>query len=159
MWQDLYDHMEWADAIVWRAVLGSSAAKDDKRIADLLLHLHMTQRAFLAIWRKQELKFPDRASMTVEQIAQYGREYHQQVAPCLETLDTTTLDDEMVMPWAKRFRADAAATRMRDTLLQVPMHSTYHRGQVNARLRELGAEPPLTDYIAWIWIGRPRAEW
>ena len=93
MWQDLYDHMEWADAIVWRAVLGSSAAKDDKRIADLLLHLHMTQRAFLAIWRKQELKFPDRASMTVEQIAQYGREYHQQVAPCLETLDTTTLDD------------------------------------------------------------------
>ena len=65
----------------------------------------------------------------------------------------------MVMPWAKRFRADAAATRMRDTLLQVPMHSTYHRGQVNARLRELGAEPPLTDYIAWIWIGRPRAEW
>jgi uncharacterized damage-inducible protein DinB len=39
------------------------------------------------------------------------------------------------------------------------MHSTYHRGQVNARLRELGIEPPLTDYIAWIWFGRPEAEW
>jgi hypothetical protein len=29
---------------------------------------------------------------------------------------------------------------------------------VNARLRELGAEPPLTDFIAWIWFGKPQAE-
>ena len=34
-------------------------------------------------------------------------------------------------------------------------HSTYHRGQVNARLREIGAEPPLVDYIAWLWFDRP----
>ncbi len=46
-----------------------------------------------------------------------------------------------------------------ETVLQITSHTTYHRGQVNMRLRELGAEPPLTDFIAWIWLGRPEAEW
>ena len=44
-------------------------------------------------------------------------------------------------------------------MLQIPLHSLYHRGQVNARLREVGGEPPTVDYIAWMWLGRPAAEW
>jgi len=50
-------------------------------------------------------------------------------------------------------------TTMRETMHQVVLHSTYHRGQVAAYLRTLGGEPPLTDYIAWLWAGRPAAEW
>jgi uncharacterized damage-inducible protein DinB len=38
-------------------------------------------------------------------------------------------------------------------------HSTYHRGQVNSILRQLGAEPPLTDFIAYLWLGRPDPDW
>jgi hypothetical protein len=30
---------------------------------------------------------------------------------------------------------------------------------VARRLRELEVEPPLTDYIAWVWTGRPEADW
>jgi uncharacterized damage-inducible protein DinB len=55
----------------------------------------------------------------------------------------------------RRFEAPTLA----ETMLQVASHSTYHRGQVNARLRELAGEPPLVDYIAWIWFGRPAPEW
>ena len=43
--------------------------------------------------------------------------------------------------------------------LHLALHTAHHRGQVNARLRELGAEPPLVDYIAWLWKGRPDAMW
>ena len=50
-------------------------------------------------------------------------------------------------------------TTIGDTALQVALHGTYHRGQINARLREIGGEPPLVDYIAWIWLGRPAAAW
>jgi uncharacterized damage-inducible protein DinB len=39
------------------------------------------------------------------------------------------------------------------------MHSAYHRGQVASQLRELGGEPPLTDFVAWIWLDRPPADW
>ncbi len=46
-----------------------------------------------------------------------------------------------------------------ESVLQVAMHTVYHRGQVARRLRELGAEPPLSDFIAWVWMDRPEADW
>jgi hypothetical protein len=54
---------------------------------------------------------------------------------------------------------DIASPTLAETILQVASHSTYHRGQVNTRLRQLGAEPPLVDYVAWIWFDRPAADW
>jgi uncharacterized damage-inducible protein DinB len=39
------------------------------------------------------------------------------------------------------------------------MHSHFHRGQNATRLRELGGEPPTTDYIFWLWKGRPKPVW
>jgi uncharacterized damage-inducible protein DinB len=67
------------------------------------------------------------------------------------------------VPWAamveQRIGRPPGSTTMADTMLQVVLHSTYHRGQVNARLREIGGTPPLVDYIAWIWLGRPQPDW
>jgi uncharacterized damage-inducible protein DinB len=34
-------------------------------------------------------------------------------------------------------------------LLHVVNHSTYHRGQVAAMLRQLGTAPPATDYLVY----------
>jgi len=45
-----------------------------------------------------------------------------------------------------------------ETLFQVPAHSTYHRGQVNALIRNAGGEPPLVDFIVWVWLGKPTNE-
>jgi uncharacterized damage-inducible protein DinB len=50
-------------------------------------------------------------------------------------------------------------TTIGETALQVVFHSTYHRGQINARLRTVGVESSLVDYIAWVWLGRPEPEW
>jgi uncharacterized damage-inducible protein DinB len=50
-------------------------------------------------------------------------------------------------------------TTLGDTCFQVASHSTYHRGQVNARIRELGVEPPLVDFIAWRWFKNPPPAW
>ncbi|MDF9795759.1 putative damage-inducible protein DinB [Catalinimonas alkaloidigena] len=36
---------------------------------------------------------------------------------------------------------------IRDILLHIVNHSTYHRGQVATLIRENGMEPPVTDYI------------
>lgn len=47
-------------------------------------------------------------------------------------------------------------TKMGDILLHVALHGCYHRGQVALRLREAGAEPQPTDYIAFV-RGAPAA--
>lgn len=43
----------------------------------------------------------------------------------------------------------AFRTSRRDILLHVALHGCYHRGQVALTLRQAGAEPAPTDYIAF----------
>lgn len=67
------------------------------------------------------------------------------------------------MPWVPAYEQQLGRTfaspTLAETAFQVTSHSTYHRGQVNTRMRELGGEPPLVDFIAWVWFGKPAAEW
>ena len=76
------EHMEWADARMWKSVRAVPAAQNDQRLLALLHHLHLVQWIYLSL-----------------------------------------------------------------------------RAQVATRVRDLGGEPALTDYIAWIWMNRPLPEW
>ena len=51
--RDLYRHMEWADAAVWRAVFASEDARADQKLKEYFYHLHLVQRAFLRAWRNE----------------------------------------------------------------------------------------------------------
>jgi uncharacterized damage-inducible protein DinB len=160
LFRDLYQHMEWADSTVWRAVVASEGASADRRVRELLAHLHMTQRAFLDTWRRQPLQYRDKSSFAdAREVLRYARDYYAALGSHIDSVRDDALEQPMVMPWAERFRPGAEPTTLRETLLQVPLHSTYHRGQVNTRIREVGGQPPLVDYIAWIWQGRPAPAW
>ncbi len=160
---ELYAHMEWADAVVWRVVLGSDIARADAKIRDRLYHLHLVQRAFLSVWKQAPFDLRSGEGLDLPALAAWGAEYYGEVRPHVGGLAEASLDDPVILPWAARAiapssRRPGTSTRA-ETLLQVTSHSTYHRGQVNARLRELGVEPPLTDFIAWVWYGRLGADW
>ena len=160
---EIVRHMEWADALVWNSVLSLPEAGSDARLRDCLYHVHTVHWAYLQIWRDDRLEIPDAASFEdLGAIHAWGRDYYRQASAYLENLDPETLQRRVHFPWSQqlveRWGVAQPATLM-ETILQVALHSTYHRGQVNTRLRELGAEPPLTDFIAWIWMGRPAAEW
>ncbi len=161
--RDLLRHMEWADAIVWRAVLASSSATTDDVTKTRLHHIHMVQRAFLNVWREVPHSANAGTDLDLVALAKWGREYHGSLGEYVGDLTESDLDKPVVLPWAKfltkELGRDPAAASFAETMVQVSAHSTYHRGQINARLRELGAEPPLTDFIAWIWFGKPEADW
>jgi uncharacterized damage-inducible protein DinB len=158
--RDLFRHMEWADGEVWRAVRATGQAHDDAAIRGWLLHLHTVQHAFLDVWNDHELRFPDPAAFPdIDQLHAWSKPYYQDAHTFLDDLTPEALAQPVVMPWAgklakQRGRLPGAPT-LAETMVQVTSHSTYHRGQINARLRTLGGEPPLVDYIAWIWFGRP----
>ena len=50
--KELYRHMEWADAMVWRAVFASETAMTDQKARELFHHLHLVQHAFLRAWQR-----------------------------------------------------------------------------------------------------------
>jgi uncharacterized damage-inducible protein DinB len=168
---DLFDHMEWADAAVWRAVCqsGGGAASQrrawsDDSLRGYLVHLHSVQQAFLAGWTAQPPLFRDGSSFaTDDEALAWVTPYYGRARALLSTLDDAALDRAMVMPWhgyiEQQLGRPIAVTTLGETMIQVASHSTYHRGQVNARLRALAVAPPLVDYIAWLWDARPRAAW
>jgi uncharacterized damage-inducible protein DinB len=162
--QALFRHMEWADAAVWTAVPVAEAPDD--RLRELLVHLHTVQRAFLNIWTARPVQDGLRAPtdfVTLSDVRAWARPYYADAGAFVATLTDERLYGQVSLPWAarlvERFGRMPEFTTLGDTCFQVASHSTYHRGQVNARLRQLGAEPPLVDYIAWIWLGRPVPAW
>jgi uncharacterized damage-inducible protein DinB len=162
--RELFAHMEWADGLVWQAVRPLGDGEPDAALRDRLLHIHVVQRAFLNIWSGQPMKFPEADEFPrLAGLEAWARPYYAEARQHLEQLDTAQLSLPVELPWAaelaKRFGRDPEPVTLAETGFQVTSHSTYHRGQVNTRLRELGVDPPLVDYIAWLWIGRPAAEW
>ncbi len=160
---ELYRHMEWGDASVWRAVLSCEAARADPKLREWFYHLHMVQRAFLRVWQGEMHYTPFPTFEEVESLIEWGRSYYADAFAQLKSWTEDDLAKPLNMPWASMLteplgRAPADTT-LRDTALQVALHSQYHRGQINALLRELGGEPPLVDYIAWLWLGRPEPDW
>jgi uncharacterized damage-inducible protein DinB len=161
MIQALYDHMEWADAIVWRTVV---AAPADETVRAKQHHIHLTQHAFLSVWSGNEPKYLALSAFSDnESLIRWGRGAHDAIRNVLADLDESQLGRPLDLPWARRVVAtlgvEPSAVTLEETLMQLPQHSTYHRGQVNLRLRQLGVEPPLTDFIAWAWLGKPEPEW
>ena len=161
--RELFQHMQWADAVVWAAALPQPAAADDLALRGKLFHTHMVQQAFLSVWQAAPLTSPPPDPPALATTLESARGYYTELTSFLSALGEEELGRPVVLPWAAGFARslgrEPAAPTMAETMLQVAMHSTYHRGQVNARLRELGIGPPLTDYIAWLWFGRPAPEW
>ena len=157
----LLSHAEWADALVWRAVLACGA--EDGELRARLHHLHMVQWSHLHVWRAEKVRPRELSSFpTLAAIRGSAREYYRELPAYVAAVSPADLNREVRVPWAdrlvRRFGGSRPAT-WAETVLQVAMHSSYHRGQVSKRLRELGEEPPLSDFIAWIWMDRPGADW
>lgn len=164
MINDLFDHMQWADAVVWQALFDLADVRDDSRIHELLYHIHMTQHGFLSVWEGRQFEYRKLQDFeNLKAIAVWGMAFYDDLGRYRQANAAPPLERDLLIPWAvmfeKQLGAAARSTTLGETMLQLASHSTYHRGQVNARLRQLGAAPPLVDYIAWLWRGRPLAEW
>ena len=62
----LLQHMQWADAEVWKKVLSYDAAEKDERIKKLLYHLHQVQYAFYFLWNElADWRFQNRKSSLI----------------------------------------------------------------------------------------------
>ena len=161
--QELFDYTAWADATVWTAVLSERNASGDERLSDYLFHIHAVQGLFLAVWCGAPLQPPQKEGKTLISLLALARNTHKEITVFCDGLDEAALSQNVQLPWAGRFTEltgkEPSPITMGETLLQVVNHSTYHRGQVNTRLRELGGTPPMTDFIAWVGLGKPAPAW
>lgn len=159
------DHMAWADARMWAATTALPDARAAERdLRERWFHVHLVQQIYLSLWRRQPLSaipeladFPDLAA-----VRRFGEDFHAAARPVIAEADEARLREAVVVPFSEQAvppgKSITHAT-FAESVLQVAMHTTHHRGQIATRIRELGGDPPVTDFVIWIWQGRAEAEW
>ena len=162
---DLYHHMEWADARLWAALFESDIARSDEVLHGRFHHNHIVQHAFLRMWQgdADDTSFPDFDD--APSLMRYGQSSFEQACVYLAAQTEITVSETMRLPesWlamiSEQLGQKPELSTIAETMLQVVLHTTHHRGQISARLRELGVAPPTVDYITWVWLGRPAVAW
>jgi uncharacterized damage-inducible protein DinB len=154
---DLIHHQAWADAEHWKAMHAYPQSLQDEDIAKRLFHIHLVQSGFLSVVllrpldRKQFQENMDTGKCIVT-----ARKNNEEFAAFLDGADSAQLERIVNVPW---FKDPPMNLPVSQALIQVSMHSQYHRGQNARRLREIGGTPPTTDFIVWEWKGKPQAAW
>lgn len=160
---ELVEHMEWADAVVFSAIIGKPQAEEDEVVLKRLRHIHLVQKVFFDVWQHQPINPHVTDSFNALELAGFAKSLHLEIRKFQNALSADELDRVVHLPWAaqvsRNLGFEIANPSLGQTLLQVTAHSSYHRGQVNSRLRELGIDPPMTDFIAWVWARKPSPSW
>jgi uncharacterized damage-inducible protein DinB len=156
--RDFLEHQAWADAEHWRAIGSHEGARSDHTIRTRLHHIAIVQRAFL--WgvgdRSDPFTFTTADDFTFDTLKEYAREHHDRISAYMAAVTDARLGEPVEIPW---FKDPPLTLKVEEALAQCAMHSHYHRGQNATRMRELGAEPPMTDLIFWYWKARPGPDW
>ncbi len=161
--RNLLRHMEWADALLWRAIGDATRPAGDRPLMERLYHLHAVHWAYLQIWRGEQVAIPKLDTFAdLPALEAWARACYAELPGFLDSVDEAALGRLITLPWAdelvKRFGSAHPAT-LAQTMLQVALHTAHHRGQLMTKIRGLGTEPPLVDFVAWIWMGQPAAVW
>ena len=161
--EELIQHMEWADAVVFSAILGNAQVEEDEVLLRRLRHIHLVQKAFFDVWKNQPINPHVTDSFNALELAGFAKPLHRDIQEFQKALSSNELDRVLHLPWeaqvSRTLGFEIANPSLGETLVQVAAHSSYHRGQVNSRLRELGIDPPMTDFIAWVWARKPVPVW
>lgn len=147
---DLARHQAWADAAHWGALRENPALLEDAEIRKRLNHMVMAMKMLTALARGET---PDTAGMKdVESSDELEAAMRQALADLRAALGSPDLQRMIAVPRGPKGPFEAPAGVL---LLQALLHSQHHRAQNASRMRQLGATPPMTDFIIWYALGRP----
>lgn len=161
--RELLTHMEWADAQTWRAARSVPAALSDERLKYLLHHIHLVQSVYLQAWSGAPFVVTELTGFSdLAAIEAWARPYYRMAAEYARTVEEPKFSQPVDFPWSelivKQFGKELPVT-LSESAWQVFSHTTYHRGQVATRIREIGGEPPTVDFLVWAWGGKPAPDW
>lgn len=140
--RDLFAYDLWAN----RRVDAALDADTPARARELMGHVLAAQ----AIWldRIDGVAPPTSAAgdASVVDFSEAIDRLHTRLARLLDDADEADLD--RVVDYAD-LRGNPYHTPLRDILVHLAHHGTYHRAQIAATLKEAGRTPPRTDFIIY----------
>lgn len=147
----LRDHFEWAEEQALQSLRRAAAPPADAVRA--YAHTIAAAELWLARIEGREATLPVWPELDLDGCELTSLEIHQRLNRFLDNVTVPELDRVVAY---RTTTGQAFESTVRDILLQVFTHGAYHRGQIAQRLRQTGAEPVATDYIAWVRGVAPR---
>lgn len=144
----LLAHNAWADERVLAALRrAQEQGHDVARALGLLAHVVAAESIWLARIDGRTPPVAVWPTLSLDQCEQLARETHAGLLALGNALATGGAD--RVVHY-RNSAGTAFESAVDDMLLQVALHGSYHRGQIALLLRDGGAEPSATDYIAFV---------
>lgn len=155
MLRDLVRHKAWASAALLTAIRIHPRAAEDEALHALLHHIILANRfwLFACLDRPFALDEESQPPASLAALVELFRTTHAAEERWLVEAGESELERRIEGPLVPGGSCSVAHAYM-----QVCMHSQGHRSQCATRLRALGGEPPVTDFIVWL-IERPAAQW
>jgi uncharacterized damage-inducible protein DinB len=155
MLRDLVQHKAWASAALFAAIRESDTAARDDTLRALLHHIILANRFWLfsCLERPFVIEEESRVANSLDAITDHFHATHLIEAEWIARADEPELARRLEGPLIPGGSCSIAHAYM-----QVCMHSHGHRSQCATRLRSLGGQPPVTDFILWL-RDRPVAQW
>lgn len=149
---DLTRHCIWADDQLWQSVDQLASAGADRTLLERFHHIHLVQYAFVSLVRGEPVDPKKGQDLGPRELREWGRGNAVTLFELTRLIPDEELNEHFNVPW---FNDPPIVLSRGEAILQACLHTAHHRGQNASLLRELGGEPPILDYIYWIWKGRP----
>jgi uncharacterized damage-inducible protein DinB len=141
----LFEYDYWANQESLRSIAATGVATE--RALKIAGHIIGAQRVWLGRLEAPEATPPAPwPQLSIEEAKGAFSEMHQRWNSFLGMMEPERLEQDLVHRNSKgvEFRVP-----VRDVLMQLVIHSAYHRGQIAAAVRESDGKPAATDYIVY----------
>jgi uncharacterized damage-inducible protein DinB len=142
--RSLLDHMAWADERVLESLRQPGVPQ---RALELYAHVLGAEHVWLARLEQRAATVAVWPVIKLDDCARVARENRDGLRAYAERL---TSGDLRRTVHYRNSAGDEFDTPIEDILVHVAMHGSYHRGQVSLLVRDAGAEPQPTDFIAFV---------
>ena len=137
----LYD--AWANQMVLRSL--DSLPAWDERVTKLVNHLLASKQTWL-----RRIRLEDTAGANTWPTLPVSELPTHFAKADAELIALTIRRADLKSPITyKNLKGEIFSTPLRDIIIHMVNHGTYHRGQIAVAVKNAGGTPAVTDYIAW----------
>ena len=140
----LFKYNDWATRLCIESI--KKPKKKIDKAEELLSHIISAQRIWLNRILGKDIQLDPWDKHSLEECMQLSTEITAEWINYLEGMGDTDVDKRIEY---KNTKGDKFSNAIKDMIVQVINHSTYHRAQIAMLVRQAGGEPAKTDYIIY----------
>ena len=140
----LFKYNDWATRAAANSLKGLE--KKDETLADLLSHIVSTQKLWLNRVLEREILVSPWEKLSAPECISQSTSVTAEWVNLIESYTDKDLDKRIEY---KNTKGEKHINTVKDIIVHIISHSTYHRAQIAQRIKALGSKPAITDYIVY----------